>query len=151
MLGVEPVFINSDLVSAQSRQRFYWCNWYVTQPQDRKIFFKDVMEHDRKSKRISEGKIDRVLNSKFGVGRFADLNTAKIGTVVAGYCKQPSDGWYVLRDGVPTMLTPVECERLQTLPDEYTSGISDTQRYKAIGNGWTVDVIAHIFDCMKAG
>ena len=42
-------------------------------------------------------------------------------------------------------LTPIECERLQTLPDNYTEGISDTQRYKCIGNGWTVDVIAHIF------
>lgn len=43
------------------------------------------------------------------------------------------------------ILTPVECERLQTLPDNYTEGVSSTQRYKAIGNGWTVDVIAHIF------
>jgi len=41
-------------------------------------------------------------------------------------------------------LTPIECERLQTLPDNYTEGISNTQRYKCIGNGWTVDVIAHI-------
>ena len=48
-------------------------------------------------------------------------------------------------------LTPVECERLQTLPDNYTSGISDTQRYKCIGNGWTVDVIAHIFSFIKDG
>ena len=42
-------------------------------------------------------------------------------------------------------LIPLECERLQTLPDNYTEGISDTQRYKTLGNGWTVDVIAHIF------
>ena len=50
------------------------------------------------------------------------------------------DGQYTVRK-----LTPVECERLQTLPDNYTEGISNTQRYKCIGNGWTVDVIAHIF------
>lgn len=50
------------------------------------------------------------------------------------------DGEYLIRK-----LTPLECERLQTLPDNYTEGISNTQRYKAIGNGWTVDVIAHIF------
>jgi len=49
------------------------------------------------------------------------------------------DGDYVIRK-----LTPVEAERLQTLPDNYTAGISNTQRYKCIGNGWTVDVIAHI-------
>lgn len=47
------------------------------------------------------------------------------------------------------ILTPLECERLQTLPDNYTEGVSNTQRYKAIGNGWTVDVIAHIFKYLK--
>ena len=46
-------------------------------------------------------------------------------------------------------LTPLECERLQTLPDNYTEGISDTNRYKCIGNGWTVDVIAHILSYLK--
>jgi|TARA_R100000049_G_C1941894_1_gene86200 site-specific DNA-cytosine methylase len=46
-------------------------------------------------------------------------------------------------------LTPVECERLQTIPDNYTSSVSNTQRYKALGNGWTVDVIAHILRQMK--
>jgi len=46
-------------------------------------------------------------------------------------------------------LTPIECERLQTLPDNYTDGVSNSQRYKMIGNGWTVDVIAHIFSFIK--
>jgi DNA-cytosine methyltransferase len=46
-------------------------------------------------------------------------------------------------------LTPLECERLQTLPDNYTEGLSNSQRYKSIGNGWTVDVISHIFSYMK--
>lgn len=46
-------------------------------------------------------------------------------------------------------LTPVECERLQTLPDNYTKGVSDTNRYKCIGNGWTVDIIAHILSYLK--
>ena len=54
------------------------------------------------------------------------------------------DGEYIIRK-----LTPVEAERLQTLPDDYTAGISDTQRYKCIGNGWTVDVIAHILKGLK--
>ena len=55
------------------------------------------------------------------------------------------DGEYLIRK-----LTPIECERLQTLPDNYTEGVSNTQRYKAIGNGWTVDVIAYIFNFLKA-
>jgi site-specific DNA-cytosine methylase len=46
-------------------------------------------------------------------------------------------------------LTPLECERLQTVPDDYTAGVSNTQRYKMLGNGWTVDVIAHIFTFMQ--
>jgi DNA (cytosine-5)-methyltransferase 3A len=51
------------------------------------------------------------------------------------------DGYYLIRK-----LTPLECERLQTLPDGYTSGVSDTQRYRAIGNGWTAEVIIHILN-----
>ena len=51
-----------------------------------------------------------------------------------------ADGFYIIRK-----LTPIEAERLQTLPDNYTEGISNTQRYKCIGNGWSVDVFAHIF------
>lgn len=54
------------------------------------------------------------------------------------------DGEYLIRK-----LTPIECERLQTLPDNYTEGVSNTQRYKAIGNGWTVDVIAYIFSFLE--
>ena len=46
-------------------------------------------------------------------------------------------------------LTPLECERLQTVPDNYTSSVSNSQRYKMLGNGWTVDVIAHIFKSIK--
>ena len=45
-------------------------------------------------------------------------------------------------------LTPIECERLQTVPDNYTNHVSDSQRYKMLGNGWTVDVIAYIFKHM---
>ncbi len=46
-------------------------------------------------------------------------------------------------------ITPLECERLQTVPDNYTNFVSDTQRYKMLGNGWTVDVIAHIFSYLN--
>lgn len=55
----------------------------------------------------------------------------------------------ILENARVRKLTPLECERLQTLPDNYTSGVSNTQRYKGIGNGWTVDVIAHIFTSLK--
>jgi site-specific DNA-cytosine methylase len=54
-----------------------------------------------------------------------------------------------LIEGYIRKLTPIECERLQTVPDNYTDCVSDTQRYKMLGNGWTVDVIAHIFKNLK--
>ena len=60
------------------------------------------------------------------------------------YTLTEKNGRGVLVEGYIRKLTPIECERLQTLPDNYTAGISDAQRYKALGNGWTVDVIAHI-------
>ena len=59
------------------------------------------------------------------------------------------DNVVVSEDFLYRKLTPLECERLQTLPDNYTEGVSNTQRYKMIGNGWTVDVIAHILKGIK--
>ena len=56
----------------------------------------------------------------------------------------------VLVDGMQwRKLTPIECERLQTVPDNYTNHVSNSQRYKMLGNGWTVDVIAHIMKGIK--
>jgi len=80
------------------------------------------------------------------------VNGGKITVTKAGKTEDKSeiykialpDGDYLIRK-----LTPIEAERLQTLPDDYTAGISDTQRYKCIGNGWTVDVIAHILKGLK--
>lgn len=67
------------------------------------------------------------------------------------YTLTAQDQHGVLVEGYIRKLTPIECERLQTLPDDYTEGISKTQRYKALGNGWTVDVIAHILGFIKEG
>lgn len=64
-------------------------------------------------------------------------------------CPTAKTGQIVIKPPVIRKLTPIECERLQTLPDWYTEGVSNTQRYKAIWNGWTVDIIAHIFSFIK--
>ena len=80
-------------------------------------------------------------NYKSQANRIHDINK-KAPTIMAG-----SHGYangYINQDGEIRKLTPIECERLQTLPDNYTDGVSDTQRYKGLGNGWTVDVVAHI-------
>ena len=60
-----------------------------------------------------------------------------------------SQGQIVFQNNSVRKLTPLECERLQTLPENWTDCLSDTQRYKSIGNGWTIDVIVHILNCMK--
>jgi site-specific DNA-cytosine methylase len=60
------------------------------------------------------------------------------GVTINSINKWTKDGAYL------RCITPLECERLQTVPDNYTNHVSDTQRYKMLGNGWTVDIIAHI-------
>ena len=217
-LGVQPIMINSALVSAQQRKRCYWTNIPdVIQPEDKGILLNDILEnavgwHDKSycmtasySKAVLHNSLKRNQRTMVAVpvygaaqrGRYKEngsteqhieirndgksncLTTVqkdslickpvRIGEYGKGgqgqriysvhgksvtlsangggqgaktglYKIDLPDGDYIIRK-----LTPVEAERLQTLPDNYTAGISDTQRYKCIGNAWTVDVIAHIF------
>ena len=96
-VGVEPILINSALLSAQNRQRYYWTNIpNVEQPEDRGIVLRDILETEADEKYdISEAKVDRVLNAKRGKGFFYNENSEKIGTVIAGYHKEPTDGSYI--------------------------------------------------------
>ena len=85
----------------------------------------------------------------------------RAGIKVDAYYAYGSEKAYTLRASNPNWviesiqpprirkLTPIECERLQTLPDNYTEWVSDTQRYKMLGNWWTVDVVSHIFKHLK--
>jgi len=149
-LGVKPIKINSRLLSAQNRPRLYWTNIpNITEPNDKDIKMGDVLEDDADLKyAISEAKIKRVLETQRGKGFFYNKTHEKCGTLISGYYKQPTDGIYVDL-GFKRRLTPTECEKLQTVPVNYTNCVSDSQRYKMIGNGWTVDVIAHIFKNIK--
>lgn len=172
-LGVEPMMINSALVSAQQRKRLYWTNIPVNSLQDKGILLQDVLESgmsytdksycltasyngavfwnslQRKQRsmvaepvRLGQigkgGQAQRIYSVK-GKSVTLSANGGGQGAKTGLYKIDLPDGNYVIRK-----LTPVEAERLQTLPDNYTEGISKTQRYKCIGNGWTVDVIAHI-------
>ncbi len=144
-LGVQPIEINSKLVSAQNRPRLYWTNIpNVGQPTDTNTLMKHILQSQADKKyALSQAKIDRVMNTIRGRGFFYDGTQDKCGTLIAGYYKQPTDGIYVDL-GFKRRLTPIECERLQTVPDNYTNIVADSHRYKMIGNGWTVDVISHI-------
>lgn len=241
-LGVELMHINSALVSAQNRQRFYAFNWNIDQPADRGIMLKDILETTTSEKgyelrapavgvgcrnrREDDGKLYRRFETS-GVPKANALTTVQTDSIydasgkAVALCARPNgggpetglyaypageaqgaawrgrddgsayevrtdgkanaltasghqsrlvvtnqngedlpvyevvngeieikgkkypiklpDGYYVIRK-----LTPTECERLQTLPDGYTSAVSATQRYRGLGNGWTAEVIIHI-------
>lgn len=176
-LGVKPVEINSSLVSAQNRKRLYWTNiGQIGQPENRNIYLKDILEKgyvDREKSLcltssyykgsslkdyFGHSKRQIVFDKPIQVG-IADIKGFDcIKRVYSEYGKAPTlttcGGGHrepKVLVGVENWrkLTPIECERLQTLPDDYTKGISNTQRYKCIGNGWTVDVIAHILKQME--
>lgn len=228
VLGVEPILINSALVSAQQRKRLYWTNIRAPQPTDKRILLKDILDsgiptedkahcidanylktpgksvldntHARNRRpmvfealyspydqiirtdksaslgtgcahfgnrtgqvvlgNLYNGAIHLEKSGTLGTGRGLTAKTSQC--VIARATDFPfktytvKDKQVVIRetaykidlpDGNYTMrkLTPTECERLQTWPDGYTQGVSNTQRYKMIGNGWTADVVAHIF------
>ena len=249
-MGVEPICINSNLVSAQNRVRYYWTNIpNVTRPDDLGILLKDIIHEGNPNDALSNGWTDWwKQNAEFQLQKqYSTFTAEKAGTMTArqyaswngnfwfealnkyivpfdktlqildrevqrgkvGYFRSDSQanrvyyihdkaitlcgdagggaakmGQYlfgritpdrvekrqngqrfsdgqkfytltaqdrhgVLVEGYIRKLSPVECERLQTLPDNYTAGVSDSQRYKMLGNGWTVDVIAHIFKGLK--
>ncbi len=138
-LGVEPIFINSDKVSAHNRQRYYWTNIPFTgryyEPIDKGIKLQDIIE---------DGYVDR--DKSYCI----DANYWKGGNLTQYFQKRRRQ--LVFSDDTMAdyrKLTPLECERLQTVPEGYTDYVSNTQRYKMLGNGWTVDVISHIFNGMK--
>lgn len=182
-LGVEPIAINSALVSAQNRSRLYWTNIPCNSlPVDRGVVLPDVLmpivpdkyflsdkaiayinREDRIRKRMTAINGEKSIclqayydNSKNGTFLCVDANgridadktgsiTQRYGKGVENYGSNP----FLCNGHRFRKLTPIECERLQTVPDDYTAAASDTQRYRMIGNGWTVDVIAHLFKGLK--
>ena len=175
---VHKTLINSAMVSAQNRNRFYWTNFEVTQPDDKGIVLVDILESgvvDRDKSHCVDANYHKGgnLKSYFEKNRRQLVFNKPVRTGVIGKGRQ-GERIYSAGGKSPTLLcnpaggnkplycgdidgyrklTPLECERLQTVPDGYTlvtdphgkQLVSDTQRYKALGNGFTVDVIAHIF------
>lgn len=158
-LGVEPIEINSALVSAQLRPRLYWTNIPgITIPIDKNILLKDIILNKCDSKYNMSEKMKQKLVIRNQANTYMSLkNYNKAYRVMylerKSVCLDTAGGGgrtpYIIQNNNIRKLTPLECERLQTLPDNYTSGVSDSQRYKCIGNGWTVDVIAHILSFLK--
>ena len=157
--------INSSLVSAQNRERYYWTNIKkVNELKSVKINKIDILENITPIQFVGQenykpSQLEKLyeLNGIFPT----QLGNSK------QFCNSISfgDKFFTLRASNPNgvifkkigtefeyrKLTPLECERLQTVPDNYTEGVSNSQRYKMLGNGWTVDVIAHILKGIKKG
>lgn len=160
-VGCEPLKINSNLFSAQNRNRLYWTNIPVDMNiEDKGVTLQDILESGvPKQSVLTESRLRWFLSDKGQdtlKRRYSSLDPVKASCLTA----RSDASWnsnYVTRKGVVTRLTPTEYERLQTLPDNYTlvrsedgkQIVSDSQRYKALGNGWTVDVIAHILSGIK--
>lgn len=171
-IGVEPVMINSNLLSAQNRKRLYWTNIAeITQPEDKGIFIRDILEDDIDEKyylsqKALEGMINHArVNAEKGNGFGARIVSpdGKANTLLQRCYKDGKDNLIEANGGrtgsdekstgitealqngsALRRLTPAECARLQTVPDWYEWIVSDTQIYRMCGNGWTVRVIEHI-------
>lgn len=189
LMEVDPVQINSALVSAQNRERLYWTNigriekdifgnefTVIDLPEDKGILLKDIIEKGGRSRK-SGIKTKQMIEVRedFKAGCLTTVQKDSVcieigkANIKGNDCRKRV---YSIQGKSPTLtaicgglqepkisedliswrkLTPIECERLQTIPDNYTEGVSNTQRYKMLGNGWTVDIIAHIFNYLKGG
>jgi DNA (cytosine-5)-methyltransferase 3A len=153
-LGVQPIKINSNLVSAQNRERLYWTNIPVVGlPDDKKIYIEDILDNTFDSKYWLKERNAELLSKKVSIEGAPDICCIDVyNKKFKKDRKSPTltlphhNSLRLLQDGKFRKLTPNECERLQTVPVDYTNtGIADIHRYSMLGNGWTVDVIAFIF------
>lgn len=143
-LGVEPIAFNSNLVSAQNRDRLYWTNINFIVPGDKNILFNDILEN------LPFRKIPKCFYKNWGDKMRIDkgLNWVKNKKANCLTTKNCHTNQYLLNEdkSLCRLLTANEFEKLQTVPLNYTNIVSNTERFKMLGNGWTVDVIAHIFN-----
>lgn len=145
LMGVEPVFINSSLVSAQLRRRYYWTNIpNVTVPEDKGIELKDIITSgfvDKKKARALVVSESRPLRSRDRM--MHRYRTTGMLTLVFEDIED--------KENTCRIFNQTELERLQTVPEGYTRCLTRNEAADVLGDGWTVDVIAHIFKGLKDG
>lgn len=141
-LGVEPIRINSSLMTAQNRDRYYWTNIpNVDVPEDKEKYLSDMIPGARGCGTRNG------LNKETGKWTVPNFTIRKDGKANCLTCGNTGTQRYILPNGEIYDMSPEEWETLQTFPEGYTNvnDLAKTHRYKAIGNSWTVDVIEHIF------
>lgn len=154
LMGCEPVFIDSKDFSAQSRKRLYWTNipiepWFSNAGEQLSDILLDGWEADREKSYCIDANYGKGTNFKRYFHRGSRQIVFRHGCIPGKPTEEEANEFQRTMQDDWRMLTPEECERLQTLPDGYTIGVKKHDRYHAIGNGWTVDVIAHIFKGIK--
>ena len=153
-LGVQPIELNAKDFSAQNRARYFWTNIPVKQPTElSSLVIEDILESEVDEKYYYSGfpvEIKDVTKNVIGtigvaghdiLKRIYNRNS-KSATVTT--CAGGNTQHKIISNARVRKLTPVEYERLQGLPTDYTKGLSDSQRYKCCGNAFNVDVVAHI-------
>lgn len=156
-MGCDPVLINSADFSAQVRKRLYWTNIPINEYEPKNIVIQNILQNDIPRECVTE-KINKYVFSGEYEGRKIEKTIRdsirtpeqKSRTICthsydisinAGVCFKIGNEYYKPNQ--------IEFERLQTLPDNYTSVLPIKKAVFGIGNGWTVDVIAHIFKGLK--
>jgi DNA (cytosine-5)-methyltransferase 3A len=155
-LAVEPILLDASLVSAQCRKRLFWTNIpNIPALVDREITIADILETEYDPKKDC---IARIVNRRLKDGKRHDGDHSIPQTRVIELRKDrktgtltsvQKDNVVVRKEGESTSfrpLSPIECERLQGLPDNYTAGVCKTARYKAIGNAFHTEIIKHIIN-----
>tara|TARA_R110000868_G_scaffold60915_3_gene185500 strand:+ start:5818 stop:6729 length:912 start_codon:yes stop_codon:yes gene_type:complete len=170
-MGCKPILFNASLVSAQTRKRYFWTNIGFELPDDRDIILKDILQPPGEvdERMVNKDKKSYTLTATYNGATIKNSierkqrTMVKIGTMGKNYnqgnsvyspegksCALSANGGGLgantglyLVDTI-RKLTPIECERLQSLPDNYTEGIANTNRYKVLGNAFNANVVAHI-------
>lgn len=160
VIGSDATLIDSALVSGQERLRYYWTNFNLTLPKDKKIMLNDILDSDAKygvgwskSGRYKDKKGKRYNGpgpgrTYFVEDRFKPINKAH--TLMTGkHCRgQSSHTRVYLTKNKYRFLNVNECKRLQTIPKKFSFDcVSDKKAFESIGDGWTIDIIKHVIKC----
>tara|TARA_Y100001973_G_C5209232_1_gene344362 strand:- start:31472 stop:32332 length:861 start_codon:yes stop_codon:yes gene_type:complete len=152
-LNVQPEKINSKFFSAQNRVRLYWFNWEMVDYTDKGVVLKDILPEGfeiYQRRNAEKPKKNQLKSQCLASGQGGDTSDADVVVFNSNSIVKTPYGRISVKDNPNVRLyTAEECEKLQTIPIGYTDNVSNLQRKKMLGNGWTVDVIAHIFGGLK--